>query len=471
SKPFLLRRFMHKFGTIFFLIVVVLATNCWPQDRVQSSQTARPEKKTKQTESSPAGKSQTEPQQIDDYPDPNLIPYRTKKSALVHLLSVPAKIWHAVWLPLGATVIFVEQNRIPQKAANFFMNDDFTAGFFPLLSFGGNTGVGAGFTVFHNNLFDKRKKIRATFLYSSTESNSMTLSYADSSLFGSAFYFDLTGSYFNDSDENLYISPATTLEQFNDSSIAGNRSTEADETSYETEEVGALAHFGYAISRDVRLGVVSSFRHANIGNGDGTGGDKFPDAIAGRGQTSLFAIGGTLTFNFSKGWPRTHAGNLLRVAYTYNRELGGRRFEFNRFRAEVQQFIAVPFFARNRRLAVRGVFEKIDRLGEKQIPFYELSLLGDAANLRGFDQNRFRGRGKVFFNFEYRYPIWDTWDGVIFLDEGQVYDDLDDLALDEFHGAVGAGIRFMSPSGFLARFEVARSNEQWRALFQIVPNF
>jgi len=67
--------------------------------------------------------------------------------------------------------------------------------------------------------------------------------------------------------------------------------------------------------------------------------------------------------------------------------------------------------------------------------------------------------------------VWDTWDAVIFLDEGQVYDDLGDLAIDEFHTAVGAGLRFMSQTGFLMRFEVARSSEQWRALFQIMPNF
>ena len=159
------------------------------------------------------------------------------------------------------------------------------------------------------------------------------------------------------------------------------------------------------------------------------------------------------------------------MSYTYNREIDGSRYEFNRFRAELNQFIPIPFLAKNRRLGIRGVFEKIDRIGTKQVPFYELSLLGDAANLRGFDQNRFRGRGLLFFNFEYRYPIWDTWDAVLFFDEGQVYDDLSEIALNEFHTAVGTGIRFMSRTGFLMRFEVARSSEQWRALFQIIPNF
>jgi len=57
------------------------------------------------------------------------------------------------------------------------------------------------------------------------------------------------------------------------------------------------------------------------------------------------------------------------------------------------------------------------------------------------------------------------------VDEGQVFDDLNDLDIADFHTAIGTGIRFMTPNGFAMRVEVARSTEMWRALFQITPNF
>ncbi|MCZ6818647.1 MAG: BamA/TamA family outer membrane protein, partial [Calditrichaeota bacterium] len=171
------------------------------------------------------------------------------------------------------------------------------------------------------------------------------------------------------------------------------------------------------------------------------------------------------------GWPRVLSGSLLRTSYAYTTEVDGSRFAYNRFTVEAAQFFPVPFLAKHRTLAIRGMFEKLDRIGSQQIPFYELSTLGNAANLRAFDQNRFRGRGLLLFNFEYRYPVWDTWDAVIFVDEGQVYDDLGDISLDNFHTAIGTGLRFMSPAGFLMRFEIARGSEQWRVLFQISPNF
>ncbi|MFQ5652303.1 MAG: BamA/TamA family outer membrane protein [bacterium] len=406
-----------------------------------------------------------------DAPDPNTIPYRTRRSALAHFFSIPAKAWRIVWTPIGATVVWVEQNRVQEKAMDFFLNDARTGGFFPLVSFGGNTGAGAGLMVFHNNLFNRGKKIQASFLYSSEDDNTATVFYADSSLFGSTFYFDLYAESFNDSDENLYISSALSLDKLNNSSIGANTSAENDETSYATKQVGVLANLGVALSRKVGLGLTSSFKHADIDSGEGTGGDKFPNSVPGAGKTKLFSIGGTVTLNFTTGWPRTLSGPLLRLSYTYNREIDGHRFEYNRYTLELQQFVPVPFLARNRRLGIRGVFEKIDRIGDRQIPFYELSLLGDAANLRGFDQNRFRGRGSLLFNFEYRYPIWDTWDAVIFVDEGQVFDDLNDLDIGAFHTAVGAGVRIMTQRGFVLRFEVARGREMSRALFQITPNF
>lgn len=408
------------------------------------------------------------------YPDPNTIPYRTRKSAWVHLFSIPAKIWHLIWTPLGATVIWAEQNRVAEKAMNFFfLNDERSAGFFPQVSFGGNTGAGAGLVLFHNNLFNKRNKINLNFLYSGTENNTVTLTYSDSTLFGSPFYLNVFGDFFNDSDENLFISGDISPENLANSSITANQSVEDDETSYATEQGGVQIDLGYAISQRVGLGIAAHFKRTNIKKGttEKREGELFPETIPGAGTTSLFSIGPTITFNLSTGWPRVLSGAVFKFSYQYNRELNGSRFEYNRFTLEAHQFIPIPFLATNRRLGIRVRFEKLDRLNNKQIPFYELSMLGDAATLRGFDQNRFRGRGSLLFNFEYRYPVWDTWDAVLFFDEGQVFDDLNDLNIDNFHWGAGFGLRFMSAAGFLLRFEVGFSREMVRTLVQAAPNF
>jgi outer membrane protein insertion porin family len=449
--------------------------------------TAAPLRAQESTQPSPASGAQNEnesgiaeeqpaenasPQQVEAYPDPNLVPYKTKRSPVVQLFSIPAKLWHLLWTPLGATVIWVEQNRVQEKALNFFLNDDRTGGFFPLISLGGNTGAGAGISIFHYNLFNRGKRINFSFLFSSEDNNTGTLAYTDSSLFGAPVFFNLLAEYFSDSDENLFINSNIPAEQLLDSSIGGNETdVDADETSYKTKQGGFMITTGHAIGSRIGLGIVTGMKRAKMNAGDGPGGGQFPNTIPGSGIHSLFSIGAAMTLDFRNGWPRTLSGTLLRLGYQYNRELNGSQFEFNRYTIELNQFIPVPFLATNRRLALRGMFEKLDRLNDKQIPFYELSLLGDAATLRGFDQNRFRGRGMLLFNLEYRYPVWDTWDAVIFVDEGQVFDDINDVRLDRFHFAAGTGLRFMSPNGFAMRFEVGFSSEAVRALFQITPNF
>lgn len=407
----------------------------------------------------------------NEYSDPNLIPFRTKRSLLVRFFSLPAKIWRLIWTPFGTMAIWIEHNQVHEKILNFFLNKDRTGGFFPLVSFGGSTGASGGITIFHNNLFNKRKKINFSFLFSSVDNNITTLAYIDSSLFDTFFYFDFLGEYFNDSDENLFISTHLNPEDLKNSSIRGNETTEEDETSYATKQGGLVVNFGHALNRKVAWEINTSFKRARINKGEGRGGDKLPKTVPGIGTTSIFSIGSTLTFNFRNGWPRTLSGTLIRFRFQYNRELNGSRFKYNRYLMEIHQFIPIPFLAKNRRFGVRARLEKLETISAKQIPFYELSMLGDATTLRGFDQNRFRGKGSLLFNIEYRYPIWDTWDAVIFLDEGQVFDNFSDLDIDNFHWGAGAGLRFMTQTGFIFRFEVGVSREIVRALFQIKPNF
>jgi len=126
----------------FLIIFLLLITGSGLLAQNSGSETEETNQEESNSEQQIAQSEKINQEQANEYPDPNLIPYRTNKSPLVHFLSLPAKIWHLAWTPLGATVIWVEQSRIQEKAIKFFLNDDQTAGFFPLVSFGGNTGAG-----------------------------------------------------------------------------------------------------------------------------------------------------------------------------------------------------------------------------------------------------------------------------------------------------------------------------------------
>ncbi len=396
------------------------------------------------------------------YPDPNMIPYRSRKSPLAHLLSLPAKIWRLVWTPVGATVVWVEQNNIPEKLADFLFpkNRDPLINILPRVRIGGRTGFAAGAKAYIGEKYGRKGSAR--FLFSSFKNHSVDVGYQNPALFSSSFYLDLTGSYIKDSRENFYLQPVGESE-----SAVGSE----QKSSYATEEFGALANFGYAFSDKISLGIISNFRQVDVDPGDDEDGILFPVNTPGFGRSKLLSVGGSFAFNNKRGWPRVLSGPGIRISYTYNKEVDGDRFEYNRFTLEMNQHFSLPIFAKNRRLAVRGVFENNARIGNKQIPVYDLSFLGHANDLRGFGQHRFHGRGSLLFNFEYHYPVWDLWDGIFFVDEGQVYDDFSEIKLSNFRTAIGAGLRFMSGRGFLMRVELARSSEQWRALLRLSPNF
>jgi len=165
-------------------------------------------------------------------------------------------------------------------------------------------------------------------------------------------------------------------------------------------------------------------------------------------------------------YPRLSRGQLIRFMYRYHREFDDERYEYHGFRFAATQYFTLPILARHRRFAVRGVLEKLWPLNGKEIPFYELSVLGDAYTLRGYDEDRFRDLGSLLFNVEYRYPVWDFLDAVLFVDAGQVYRDFDQIAFNRFRYGFGTGLRILTGLGATIRLEVGISTERARFLLQ-----
>ncbi len=396
-------------------------------------------------------------QNSTEFENPNLIPYRTRKSIGYHILAFPATIWRLLWYPVGKTTIWIDQNRIHQKVASLLLNDDMTGGIFPIMNIGGNMGFAPGVMAFHNNLFNKKKSINFSTLFASLDNNYTNLIYSDKSLFDSSLQFNFLGHFISDSEENHFL--------------GGNKGTKDSRSIYDIEE--GTVQFGLSLNLIKRINwqLLANMKHTDISTASEEEDNTFPVDIAGFGTTKLWGIGTAIMFDLRNGWPRTLSGSLIKLDYHRYKEMSENRFEFHYYTVEMQQFVPVPLLAQNRRLSFRGRLENREEISGKAIPFYELSMLGDSDNLRGFDQNRFRAKGSVFFNFEYRYPIWDTWDAVIFLDEGQVFDEYDEITFDNFHWAAGTGLRFMTKTGFLFRVEAGFCSEQVRFLFELSPNF
>src|SRR6185312_8732869 len=142
------------------------------------------------------------------------------------------------------------------------------------------------------------------------------------------------------------------------------------------------------------------------------------------------------------------------------------------YRAELQQFFTLwhPY----RVLALRGYGSWLDPAGSNDIPFQRLMVNDTPDVLRGYRSFRFRDRGLVVLNSEYRFPVLmkqrPGGSGVNLYplaDWGQVFDDVGQIGLNEMKFSYGVGLRLEGMRGLVARFEWARSSEESTFLFRM----
>lgn len=130
-------------------------------------------------------------------------------------------------------------------------------------------------------------------------------------------------------------------------------------------------------------------------------------------------------------------------------------YDFERYRLEIVQIVPMPFAGH--RLAARAEA----RVVRGRAPFYELSQVGGGYSARGFYEGRFTDRDRVLLNAEYRFPVYEFFHGVVFLDCGRVYDDLlGSPSLGGLHLAAGIGARFRLYPDLIVRLDAGASQEQ-----------
>lgn len=138
--------------------------------------------------------------------------------------------------------------------------------------------------------------------------------------------------------------------------------------------------------------------------------------------------------------------------------VGSSHYDFTRLELESQQYL--PFRNGYHVFALRE-FLSVTRTAEgEQVPFYLMQTLGGSRSIRGFQSFRFRDRNALLVNAEYRWKVWILLDLALFVDAGQVFHRLEDLAWGDTQVGYGVGFRFKtSPDRIIARFDLAWSGE------------
>jgi outer membrane protein assembly factor BamA len=80
--------------------------------------------------------------------------------------------------------------------------------------------------------------------------------------------------------------------------------------------------------------------------------------------------------------------------------------------------------------------------------------------MRGFALDRFYGTNILIASLEYRYRFHPNFVGLLFFDEGQIFDRTSDLSLLNWRRNYGLGFRMLSARGTFMRVEFGWSDDE-----------
>ena len=169
------------------------------------------------------------------------------------------------------------------------------------------------------------------------------------------------------------------------------------------------------------------------------------------------------------GWDgRDHPGHTTRgtegtLSAAVYHQMNGNEYSFFKSRLDVRRYIHLFY---DRVLILRVAGEITTHLSDDVIPFYYLSEIGHRSTVRGFDRGRFRDKDSALASIEYRWPIWKLMDGLLFVDTGQVANDIyREFDRSDLQWSWGGGVRLWGSDGMTAKLEVGRSSDGTRIHF------
>lgn len=356
---------------------------------------------------------------------------------------------------IGAGVEGLDKGRVIQRTSELLGPRRGPFGVVLGVQAGGLSGFGAGVSIEHDAFFRKGNLLRVRA--STTVNGDHRASVGLRIPYGPGEQFEYGIGYRARENARYFgIGPTTNRE---------------DESYYKQE----LFFTGVSLRKKIGGGLFAEgdLLYSSIGAGEPR--DDASPSISLVFPGALPAGFGEHSYGVSLGLQLMHENDLgpLRPTKGGSRRVRVERFEstdksdvgFWSYRAELQQFFTLwhPY----RIFALRTYGSWIDPSGSGEFPFQRLMINDNPDAFRGYRAFRFRDRGMVAVDGEYRFPIimkertgGAGLDLYPLADWGQVFGNAGDVSFRNMVFSYGLGIRVESKLGFVARLEWSRSDEE-----------
>ncbi|MPN47674.1 Outer membrane protein assembly factor BamA [bioreactor metagenome] len=140
----------------------------------------------------------------------------------------------------------------------------------------------------------------------------------------------------------------------------------------------------------------------------------------------------------------------------------GGEFDFNKYTAESRHYLKV---GRSQVVALRATMG----YAEGHMPENGKFSVGGSDTLRGYEDEQFKGDKMIAATAEYRFPISNKIQGVVFSDIGKAWDG-DHYKLNDLEASAGVGVRVTTPIGPI-RIDYAQGSEGGKTHFSFGGQF
>ena len=348
---------------------------------------------------------------------------------------------------------YVYENKLIPKTIDFFTSVDEQRGIEPTYS----SRSGGGIKFFQKGILNPEFKLSLKASGSFYGRQHYQMEFKRLALYRDLLKFRIMGEYRYLLGEAFYgIGPKTR---------SGNR------TDYDHELFAAESDFGIQLGKKLMLITQVGIDHHNIFGHSGSvrpsikelyNEDALPGLESGV-QISRFQVGFQYDSKNRIGNPSS--GKEMNFAATTFQDMNDANYSFWKISAEINQYVHL---FRNRVIAFSITGETTEPYENRQIPFYYLSSFGRHETIRGFSRGRFRDQDMLLGSIEYRIPLWHHLDTNLFVDAGQVSNDIfNNFRTDKMQFGYGIGWRLWNSSKLVATLEFAFSKERFRVYFEL----
>jgi len=216
------------------------------------------------------------------------------------------------------------------------------------------------------------------------------------------------------------------------------------DSKYEMERIGGKLTFGREIKENFKIGLELKTEEATYTLISGQLPDNIQEGLSNSFRPILIYDTRDDKFNPTEGWFATasiqNAGGILGGDYTY------RKYDL-----DLRTYLSTDIFDEGKSedttitstinqgvLAMRAVIG----VGDTSLPSFAKYEVGGLGTIRGYDYQEFSGDTSLIFNIEYRFPLADNLQGVVFADWGNAWDFGESIAVSDIKFGKGVGIRF-----------------------------